>query len=67
MSTIKDELAAHDGKTLKVILSTKDVIVGKVEELEEDHAVIRDLAGGRQIVAYEYIVTFQEVQDLRIV
>jgi len=67
MSTMKDALADHDGKTLKIILSTDQVIVGKVEKLEEDHAVIRGLTGGRQIVAYEYIVTFQEVQDLRIV
>ena len=67
MSTIRDELATHEGITLKITLSTKQVIVGQVEELEEDHAVIRDLAGQRRIVTYEYIVTFREVQDLRIV
>ena len=67
MSRIKDELAAHEGKTLRITMSTEQVIVGQVEELEEDHAVLRDITGGRQIVAYEYIVTFQEVQDLRIV
>ncbi len=67
MSRVKDALAAHEGKTLKITLSTEEVIVGQVEELEEDHAVIRDLTDGLQIVAYEYIVSFHEVQNLRIV
>jgi len=67
MSKIKDALADHKGKTLKITLSTERVIVGQVEELEEDHAVIRDLTDGRNFVAYEYIVSFHEVQNLRIV
>ena len=54
MSRIKDELAAHEGKTLKITMSTEQVIVGQVEELEEDHAVLRDITGGhaRRLLVY---------------